>query len=258
MSNIYQHFRADEKEFIDQVLNWQEYVEDSYAPKLTDFLDPRQIHIIKSIIGTHSQVKYLEFGGYEGAERKRVLLFPDYLVPEIKDFQISILEIDYPSKFITLSHRHVLGSLMSIGLKREKFGDILIQQDRIQFIIPTEMLHYIQMELKQIGKTTIQLKEVAYHELITADEEWKEQSVTVSSLRLDAILSTVFPLSRQKAQTMIQHKLVKVNWKEVEQVSFVCEEGDVISVRGFGRCKIITMDGQTKKEKWRLIVGLLK
>ncbi|MGV3466846.1 MAG: RNA-binding protein [Heyndrickxia sp.] len=258
MSNIYQHFRPDEKEFIDQVLNWQQFVEDSYSPKLTDFLDPRQIHIIKSIIGTHTQVKYREYGGYDGAERKRVLLYPDYLIPQMTDFQISILEIDYPSKFITLSHRQVLGSLMSIGLRREKFGDILIQRDRIQIIIPTEMLHYIQMELKQIGKANIQLKEVSYHQLITSDEEWKEQSVTASSLRLDAILSSVYPMSRQKAQALIQHNLVKINWKEIEQVSFICEEGDVISARGYGRCKIITIEGQTKKDKWRLKVGVLK
>ncbi|KQL54704.1 RNA-binding protein [Heyndrickxia shackletonii] len=258
MSNIYQHFRPDEKEFIDQVLNWQQFVEDSYSSKLSDFLDPRQIHIVKTIIGTHSQVKYGEFGGYDGAERKRMLLYPDYLIPENNDFQTSLLEIVYPSKFVTLSHRQVLGSLMSIGLKREKFGDILVQNNRIQFIVPSEMIDYVKMELKQIGKSKIQLVELPLNQIITSSEEWKEQSTTVSALRLDAILSSVYPISRQKAQTLIQHGLVKVNWKEVEQVSFVCDEGDVISARGYGRSKIITIEGQTKKDKWRLKVGILK
>lgn len=258
MSNIYQHFRPDEKEFIDQVLNWQQFVEDSYSSKLSDFLDPRQIHIVKTIIGTHSQVKYSEFGGYDGAERKRMLLYPDYLIPENNDFQTSLLEIVYPSKFVTLSHRQVLGSLMSIGLKREKFGDILVQNNRIQFIVPSEMIDYVKMELKQIGKSKIQLVELPLNQIITSSEEWKEQSATVSALRLDAILSSVYPISRQKAQTLIQHGLVKVNWKEVEQVSFVCDEGDVISARGYGRSKIITIEGQTKKDKWRLKVGILK
>lgn len=40
--NIYQHFRPEEREFIDQVLNWKNIVENTYAPKLTDFLDPRE------------------------------------------------------------------------------------------------------------------------------------------------------------------------------------------------------------------------
>lgn len=258
MSNIYQHFRPDEKEFIDQVLNWQQFVEDSYSPKLSDFLDPRQVHIVKTIIGTHSQVKYSAFGGYDGAERRRVLLYPDYLIPESSDFHISLAEIEYPRKFVTLNHRQVLGSLMSIGLKREKFGDILVQNDRFQFIVPTEMMDYVKMELKQIGKSNIQLTELPLNQIISSSEEWKEQFNTVSSLRLDAVLSTVYPISRQKAQTLIQHGLVKVNWREVEQVSFVCDEGDVISARGYGRSKIISIEGQTKKDKWRLKLGVLK
>ncbi|MBS4172442.1 RNA-binding protein [Bacillus sp. FJAT-49736] len=258
MTSIYQHFRPDEKEFIDQVLNWQQFVENSYSPKLSDFLDPRQIHIVKSLIGTHSTVKYSEFGGYDNAERKRVLLYPDYFTPEYNDFQIKLTEIEYPRKFVSLSHRQILGSLMSLGLKREKFGDILIQDDRIQVVIPSEMMDYIRMELKQIGKTNIQLVELSLDEIIKSDEEWKEVTTTASSLRLDALLSSVYPISRQKAQTLIQHGLVKVNWKEIEQTSFQCEEGDVISARGYGRCKIISIEGQTKKEKWRLKAGILK
>ena len=51
MSVVYQHFRPEEKEFIDQVIDWRINVEDTYAPKLTDFLDPRQQFILRSIIG---------------------------------------------------------------------------------------------------------------------------------------------------------------------------------------------------------------
>jgi RNA-binding protein YlmH len=83
-------------------------------------------------------------------------------------------------------------------------------------------------------------------------------NTTASSLRLDVILSSIYNISRQKAQTLIQRGLVKVNWKQVEQTSFVCEEGDVLSARGYGRSRIISIDGQTKKEKWRLTAGILK
>ena len=49
--SIYQHFRPEEKEFIDHALNWIEQVKDSYAPKLTDFLDPRQQQILSLLLG---------------------------------------------------------------------------------------------------------------------------------------------------------------------------------------------------------------
>lgn len=258
MNNLYQHFRPEEKEFIDQVINWRQYVEDSYAPKLTDFLDPRQLHIVQSILGTGQQVKIKIFGGHDNCERKRVLLFPDYYSPTNEDFQIALFEIKYPNKFVTITHRQVLGTLMSLGIKREKFGDILLDKERIQFVIAKELIDYIRLELKQIGNISIQLIEIPFDEVINSGEVWHEIQTTVSSLRLDAIVSSIHNISRQKAQTLIQNGLVKVNWRLIEQTSFLCEEGDVISARGYGRSKIILIAGQTKKEKWRIQAGVLK
>ncbi|MGE8204159.1 RNA-binding protein [Heyndrickxia sp. NPDC080065] len=258
MDNIYQHFRPEEKEFIDQVINWREFVEDSYAPKLTDFLDPRQIHIVQSIIGSEQNVKMGVFGGHADCERKRVLLYPEYFSPEKDDYQIVLFELKYPNKFVTITHRQVLGTLMSLGIKREKFGDIFIHQERIQLIIAKELQEYIKLELGQIGKTSVQLIEMPLDEVIHSGEMWHEIQTTVSSLRLDAVLSSVYHISRQKAQTLIQHGLVKVNWRTIEQTAFTCEEGDVISARGFGRSKILVIDGKTKKEKWRIHAGVLK
>lgn len=76
--NIYQHFRPEEREYIDKVLQWKQDVERQFAPKLTNFLDPREQTILKIIIGEHSDVHYDFFGGIDNAERKRALLFPDY------------------------------------------------------------------------------------------------------------------------------------------------------------------------------------
>ena len=87
--NIYQHFRPEEREFIDQVLNWKDYVETAYTPKLTDFLDPREQHILKTIIGENGNVKYQFFGGLSETERKRALIMPDYFIPTLEEFQIS-------------------------------------------------------------------------------------------------------------------------------------------------------------------------
>jgi RNA-binding protein YlmH len=131
--NIYQHFRPEERDYIDQVLNWKDYVETHYTPKLTDFLDPREQHILKMLIGEHGEVNYKFFGGSPEVERKRALIFPEYLTVNEEEFQISLFEILYPAKFVTIEHRQVLGTLMSLGLKRGKFGDILIMDDKCQF-----------------------------------------------------------------------------------------------------------------------------
>jgi RNA-binding protein YlmH len=256
--NIYQHFRPEEREFIDLVLNWKDYVDSAYTPKLTDFLDPREQHILKTIIGENGNIKYQFFGGLSETERKRALIMPDYFVPTLEDFQITLFEINYPTKFVTIEHPKVLGTLMSLGLIRGKFGDILIKGARVQFLVSREINDYIKNNLESIGRATVQLKEVGLEEAIIPENSLYEQSVTVSSLRLDTVISGVLNLSRQKSLNIIQQGLVKVNWTLIENPSFECDMGDLLSVRGYGRVKILSVEGKTKKEKWRIIVGKQK
>jgi RNA-binding protein YlmH len=251
--DIYQHFRPEERDFIDQIIGWKHYVEDSFAPKLTDFLDPREQQITKTIIGEHGDIKVAFFGGIPNAERKRALLFPDYFQESEDDFQISLFEVHYPSKFVTIEHRHVLGSLMSLGLKRGKFGDILYNGTTVQFFAAREIESYIRLELTSIGKATIRIEEIGLEKAIVMQETWVEKSITASSLRLDALISSIYPVSRSKSQVLIEQGLVKVNWTIIENTSFECGEGDTISVRGYGRVKIDTIEGKTKKDKWRIL-----
>ena len=85
-----------------------------------------------------------------------------------------------------------------------------------------------------------------------------EQDITVSSLRLDTIISGIHHISRQKSQLFIQQGLIKVNWTTIENHSFECAEGDLLSARGYGRVKILSIEGRTKKDKWRIVVGKKK
>ncbi|MCU9612182.1 RNA-binding protein [Caldibacillus lycopersici] len=256
--SIYQHFRPEEKEFIDQVLNWQSFVKDNYAPRLSDFLDPREQFIVQSIIGGENDCKVSFFGGNEHAERKRAFLYPEYIEPSQEDFQCTLFEIEYPDKFIHLTHPQILGSLMGLGLRRGKFGDILLDEKRIQFLAASEVTDYIKLHFHTVGKTTIALAEKSLDDLIGSQEEYQEIQATVSSMRLDTILASITKISRQKAVSLIQSGTVKVNWRLVEQPSFVVQQGDLISARGYGRIKILLIGDQTKKEKWRITVGKLK
>ncbi|MDG5470216.1 RNA-binding protein [Jeotgalibacillus sp. ET6] len=253
MTSVYQHFRKEEQGFIDRVLSWKDQVEQSYAPKLTDFLDPRQVFIMQSLIGTAGEVK-ASFEGGEGAERKRALIYPDYMDPDFKDYDLQLLEISYPSKFISVEHKHVLGSLMGLGIKREKFGDIIIRDEKIYLVAAKEFASFFSLNLTHIGRHSVLVNEVEWEKYTPSNEQWKERFATLSSLRLDAVLAGALALSRQKAQLLIQAGKIKVNFKEEEQPSFECAQGDIISVRGYGRLRIGEIEGKTKKDKWRLTI----
>ncbi|MDM5434618.1 RNA-binding protein [Bacillus hominis] len=254
--SIYEHFRPDEEVFVDKVLEWKQAAE-YHQVKLTDFLDPRQQQIVSMVIG-QGDVAVRFDGAMPESERKRALIYPDYLELNEEEFQVEVLEIDYPSKFFTLEHRQILGAFMSLGLTREKCGDILLQEDRAQIAVAKEVVSYIKMNLQSIGKMKVTLSPIQVEQILQVSEKWGEKSGTVSSLRLDVLLAEMLHISRQKVQPLIKNGLVKVNWKTVEQTSYECYPGDVYSVRGYGRSKLFSVEGRTKRDKWRILYGILK
>jgi len=258
MDSIFQHFRKEEQQFIEQVSGWMNEVEDRYTPKLTDFLDPRERFIVKSVLGSND-IRMESLGLFPDAERQRVLLYPSYYEPTAEDFNITVFELKYPVKFVTLRHPDILGSLMSVGLDRSKFGDIRIDGERIQFAVADEVSLYLKTNFISAAKVKVQLLEVEdVDEMITAKEEWQEESHTVSSMRLDTVMSSVYNISRQKAAALIHGGKVKVNWRVQEQPSFELHESDMVSSRGFGRIKVLMVEGRTKKDKIRLQIGRLE
>jgi RNA-binding protein YlmH len=106
--------------------------------------------------------------------------------------------------------------MMSLGLKRGKFGDILIEGETIQLFVVNEVSDYISMQLESVGRSKVSLKERRLDEAIQMNEQWNEYTTTVSSLRLDAIVAAAHNISRQKSQTLIAGGVVKVNWMTIE------------------------------------------
>ncbi|PEJ60309.1 RNA-binding protein [Bacillus sp. AFS002410] len=256
--SIYDHYRKEEHVFVDQVLSWKEQVIERYSIKLTDFLDLREQAILQSVIGNQADCHVAFYGGRLDSERKRAIIYPSYYTPEEEDYSLEAFELNYATKFHTLSHRQVLGTLMSLGITRGKFGDILIKNDKIQLIVAEEIASFVENNFNSVGKSPIKLMGISFKELIESDDNWQTSNGTVSSLRLDVLLSEFYNISRQKAQMLIKAGHVKVNQRIIDSTSFICEEGDLFSVKGFGRGMLQSIDGLSKKEKWRINYGVKK
>ncbi|SJZ61890.1 RNA-binding protein YlmH, contains S4-like domain [Pilibacter termitis] len=256
--NVYQHFRREERSFIDMVSEKMERAETYYAPELTEFLDPRECYILEVLVRKNGDLNYQFFGGYETAERKRAMIYPAYYSPRQEDFEISIFEIHYPIKFATLSHSKILGTLLSIGVKREYFGDIITDGERWQIFLANETKHYVATQIEQIGKISVRLTEQDYTQLLLPKEDWEEEMTTLSSLRLDNFISNVYNISRTRAKQLVDSGKVKLNWSEESRSDTQIELMDVISVRGHGRIQLRGIEGKTKKEKIRVTLGVLR
>ncbi|OJH02334.1 RNA-binding protein [Staphylococcus hominis] len=247
MIDIYQHFRNEEQPLIDQLLDKCEQVNQQYAPVLTSFLDPRGQYILEVIVGSFEDMKVSYFGG-QSAERKRAIIAPSYFEPTEGDFEEVLIQINYPEKFVSIQHQHVLGTLMSLGIEREQVGDILVS-DTIQFVLTKQLESYIMMELTKIKGATVKLDSIPFKDMIQSKENWNIHHSTVSALRLDVVLKEMIRKSRSIAKQLIEKKRVKVNHTLIDSPDFQLQNNDLLSIQGFGRARIIDIGGKTKKEK---------
>lgn len=252
---VYQHFRAEEKPFIERITEYAETVQERYQSVLTNFLDPREQFIVQAVVGRLADIKVVFFGGYEQAERKRALIIPDFFEVSPEDFKVTLLSIAGSYKSPPFEHRDVLGSVLGLGLKREKLGDILISDEAQQCIVAEEIAPFISAHLQQIHRTSVQCETISLEQIQPSSESWSFKETTVSSLRLDAILAELLSISRSKAVPLIKAGKVKVNWRVVEQISMLLDEGDVLSVKGYGRFLFAKVEGRTRKERLRVQLG---
>lgn len=257
--NIYQHFRPEEHLFIDHVLAWKKEIQQTYQLKVTDFLDPRQQQIIKMLIGTNEDdfAVYLH-GGANGAERKRAVIAPYYEEVHFSAYEVVLLEAKFQQKFVTLTHGDIMGAFLSQGIDRRKLGDIYLHDNCLQIIVAAEIATYVQLNLTKIKNASIKLIEQSFSELLPPENNWLEESQTVASLRLDALIKAIYRMSRNEAANLIKRKLVKINFQIVEDPAYSLLEGDLISVRGKGRSKLVEILGHTRKDKIRVTTAKLK
>ena len=93
-------------------------------------MDPRGQYILEVITRSYQDLHVTFFGGPH-AERKRAIIAPLYFKPQPEDFELTLFELQYPKKFVTIQHQHVLGTLMSLGIQRDQLGDIIVGEDII-------------------------------------------------------------------------------------------------------------------------------
>ena len=171
------------------------------------FLDPRGQYILEVICGSYDDLK-VSFNGGPFAERKRAIISPSYFEPKDSDFELSLIEINYPEKFVTLKHQHILGTLMSLGIEREQVGDIIVGEG-IQFVLTSRLESFIMLELQRIKGASVKLNTIPLTDMIQSNENWKIESATVSSLRLDVVIKEMIRKSRTIAKQLIDKSVLK-------------------------------------------------
>lgn len=224
------------------------------AVKVTDFLDPVGRQVCEGILGSISGVSYRAHGGYAKAERRRLSIFPQYLLAELIEEPVTAIEVRVEKAGEELSHRDFLGALLGLGLRWEKIGDVLVASWGCQAVIALEVAEYVLSQPLRVGKAHASVEEIDLERLEVEPERVKEIRTTVASLRLDAVASSGFGTSRTRMAREIKAERVKVNWRPVRDPAAQVAQGDVLSIRGRGRVVVEEVAGTTRKGRITVVL----
>lgn len=249
-SSFYPYFEQEERPTIDYFVGLFNRVLYQGEPVLTDFLDPRKRQILQTVAG--GEIMLDEDGGYDEAEKKRVYLTSDWLPLPKKEFGVSLLEISYPQKFAQLRHSQILGSLANSGVKTETFGDIVTDgQGRWQFFAEKELVPFFSENIYRMGPVKVKLEEVEMRDLLAIEDGSKALDGVAASLRLDAVLAALSGKSRTQLKQALEAGEVRLNWHPETKAEKEVQIGDLVSLRHFGRVKILSIY-PTKKGRFHL------
>jgi RNA-binding protein YlmH len=253
---IYEHFHPDEKSFVDRASEWVVRAAERHETKRTDFLDPRQAHILFTLANRHPDVQVMLNGGNANAERKKAIVAPDYKTLDDEDLGIVVLDIASDDRRIAeLDHGDYLGALLGLGIKRDKIGDLHVTEEGCHALIAEEIGDFLIGHMKQAHRIDVNVSVRPLSALREVVSKIEEQVLSVASMRLDGVASDVFRLSRTKIVAPIKAGRCRVSWKPVEDPSHPLKAGDVVSMKGFGRFKVLEVEGVSKSGRIRVRIG---
>lgn len=196
----------------------------------TFFLTPVEVQESIAIL---EQYPCTVSGGYLEAERRIIVIGNSNA--EISKY-LTICRVECFQK--ELNHRSILGSILGLGIKREVIGDIIVNGKMCDVIIMKEIKNFILNNFQKVGSEKVTVKEVGLERIFQIDSKKEERNISIASLRLDVIISGTLGISREKSNSLVNQEKVLVNYLPCNNNSKLIKEGDLISVRGYGRIKI--------------------
>ena len=195
-------------------------------------------------------ITYFSYGGYDMAERRMIKFGnPDEMGYDVP-FPIECIKVSPVSeKFAALlTHRDYLGAIMSLGVERRVFGDIVVKEKDAYIFCENKFSEFLTQNLVSVGRNNVT---VSLCEFPDSDVVFKKElnHIRVSSARADAIIAHVCHMARGNVPPFFLKGYVTLNGKTLEARDKMLKEGDIFSVRGYGKFVVGETTGQSKKGK---------
>lgn len=189
------------------------------------------------------------YGMFDEAERRMISFNNIYQIP----YPIKNIMIEVNSKFNKPTHRDFLGSVLGLGINRDKIGDLLLKDNKCYLPVCEEIYEFIIDNLSSIGRAPCKVT-LLEDDVELPNVEFTEMVINVQSLRIDSVVAKVANISRAKAQDYIEGNRVLVDYNAVWDKSKEVEKGNRITIRGIGKFVLGDIIGNTKSGKNKVII----
>ena len=233
----------DDSIFISKMRDVVRLCEKYHAARFSHFLDSREQAVLEN-----NGISGMLFGGYDGAERCMLGVFPDWQEPDGALFPIKVLKITVKSEK-SLTHRQYLGTVLSLGIERDKIGDILTDDDCAYVFLCADMAEFVRENISKVGRNGVSIDYADINSVTLPEKKFEIISCVCASLRLDAVISGLINKSRNEAKSLILAGRVSVNHFDTQKTDFTVKEGDLLSVRGFGRAQLEEIGTKTRSDR---------
>ncbi|MGN1001830.1 MAG: RNA-binding protein [Oscillospiraceae bacterium] len=222
------------------------------------FLTPAEQLALTDWARREGETGLLLHGGHPDCERKAAFFLPFYMGVADFDPAEQIRAVELSCAFGQPEHRDYMGAVLGLGIKREWVGDIWVQENRATvFCLPSVESHIL-LNLDKVGRCGVKARAIALADVPAPRREWKETVFSVQSPRLDAVTAGMFHLSRTAAAEAIAAGLVSLNYAECLKPDAPVGAGDVLSLRGKGKGKVMELGGQSRKGRLFVKTGICK
>ena len=207
----------------------------------TNFVEIKYLNRVKKEL---KNVKYNIYEPFSGATK--IILYNK--MPNIKIYEI-VSSND-------LRHQDILGTLYSLNISDEMFGDVVIWNDRYFIIVLECVENYVLSNLLRIKNVPVELIEKDNNYLKDYKQEYEECVAIVPSLRMDVVISKIINTSRGNTLEKIKNNEIYLNYELLTKPTYSLKENDIFSIRKYGKYKFIGIVNETKKGS--LVIKYLK
>lgn len=199
-------------------------------------------------IQSHFDISLSCYGIFDDADRRIIGINSK----SFKDYPVSLVKIKATSKFTSVEHKDFLGAIMSLGIKREKFGDLILKEGICYCALHLDTRDYLLYNLDKVKNSPCKVEILDLNSKEKPNHQFEFINILATSKRLDCIVSSLCNISRNSSNDLIRQGKVQVDYFPMTKADLLLNLNNLIVIRGYGKFRFNEITGTTSSGRLKI------